>query len=77
MIDLHLHSHYSDGTWAPRNLVEHAVQIGMKHIALSDHDTVDGIDEALQAKRAGRPVNILFNLSGHGFLDISAYDRQE
>ena len=53
MIDLHLHSHYSDGTWAPRNLVEHAVQIGMKHIALSDHDTVDGIDEALQAA-AGR-----------------------
>ena len=43
----------------------------------SAHAIASVIDEALQAKRAGRPVNILFNLSGHGFLDISAYDRQE
>ena len=53
MIDLHLHTHHSDGTWAPRELVEHAVNIGMKHIALSDHDTVSGIAEALEAA-AGR-----------------------
>jgi predicted metal-dependent phosphoesterase TrpH len=53
MIDLHLHSHFSDGTWSPEELVEHAVKIGMKHIALSDHDTVDGIDEAIAAA-AGR-----------------------
>ncbi len=51
MFDLHLHSHHSDGTWSPQELVEHAVKIGMKHIALTDHDTVSGIDEALAAAR--------------------------
>ena len=51
MIDLHLHTHHSDGTWSPAELVEHAVKIGMKHIAISDHDTVCGIDEGLEAAR--------------------------
>jgi tryptophan synthase beta chain len=32
------------------------------------------IDEALQAKEAGEPRTILFNLCGHGFFDLSAYD---
>jgi 3',5'-nucleoside bisphosphate phosphatase len=53
MIDLHLHSHHSDGTWSPRDLVEYAVKIGMKHIALTDHDTVAGVGEA-QEVAAGR-----------------------
>jgi len=43
----------------------------------SAHAIAAVIDEALLAKKTGQPVNILFNLSGHGFLDISAYDRQE
>ncbi len=51
MIDLHLHTHHSDGTWSPAELVEHAVKIGMKHIAISDHDTVNGIEEGLEAAR--------------------------
>ncbi len=51
MIDLHLHTHHSDGTWSPAELVEHAVKIGMKHIAISDHDTVCGIEEGLEAAR--------------------------
>ncbi len=42
----------------------------------SAHAIAAVIDEALLAKKTGQPVNILFNLSGHGFLDISAYDRQ-
>ena len=32
------------------------------------------IDEALAAKEEGKPKNILFNLTGHGFLDLGAYD---
>ncbi len=43
----------------------------------SAHAIAAVIDEALLVKKTGRPVNILFNLSGHGFLDISAYDRHE
>jgi tryptophan synthase beta chain len=41
----------------------------------SAHAIAAAIDEALEAKRLGRDRVILFNLSGHGFLDINAYDR--
>jgi 3',5'-nucleoside bisphosphate phosphatase len=67
MIDLHLHTHHSDGTWSPRELVEHAVKIGMKNIAITDHDTIEGVDEAIDAA-AGRleiipavEINTVFN----------------
>jgi len=43
----------------------------------SAHAIAAVIDQALQAKKTGQPASILFNLSGHGFLDISAYDRQK
>ncbi len=40
----------------------------------SSHAIAAAIGEALEAKRTGRETVILFNLSGHGFLDISAYN---
>lgn len=46
-VDLHVHSNRSDGTMTPRELVDYAVQKGLKAIALTDHDTVDGIDEIM------------------------------
>ena len=49
LIDLHLHSNYSDGVRTPGELVAMAQQLGLKAVALADHDTVDGIDEALAA----------------------------
>jgi predicted metal-dependent phosphoesterase TrpH len=45
-IDLHLHSSASDGGFTPRVVVEHAHELGLRCIALTDHDTVEGIDEA-------------------------------
>jgi tryptophan synthase beta chain len=39
----------------------------------SAHAVAAAVDEALAAKKDGRPRTILFNLSGHGFLDIGAY----
>jgi predicted metal-dependent phosphoesterase TrpH len=48
-IDLHLHSHYSDGTMSPAALVEMAADARLTGIALTDHDTVEGIDEFLEA----------------------------
>ncbi len=48
-IDLHTHSNCSDGSMTPSELVAHAASRGLKAIALSDHDTVAGIDEALEA----------------------------
>ncbi|MCL4449275.1 MAG: PHP domain-containing protein [Actinobacteria bacterium] len=50
MIDLHTHSIISDGTDKPAQIVELAWQAGLKAIALTDHDTTEGIAEA--AKKA-------------------------
>lgn len=49
--DLHLHSIYSDGSFPPSELVEMAVQKGLDTIALSDHDTVEGISEMIAIAR--------------------------
>jgi 3',5'-nucleoside bisphosphate phosphatase len=49
LIDLHLHSNYSDGVRTPAELVAMASQLGLQAIALADHDSVDGVDEALAA----------------------------
>ena len=51
-IDLHLHTHYSDGTWSPSDLVEYAKKIRLSHIAITDHDTISGITEARDAAGA-------------------------
>ncbi len=47
MIDLHVHSNRSDGTYSPKELVDYAIQKGLTAFALTDHDTVDGLQEAL------------------------------
>lgn len=54
-IDLHTHSNASDGTLSPRELVFLAARSGVDCVALTDHDTVDGVAEALEA---GREVGI-------------------
>jgi 3',5'-nucleoside bisphosphate phosphatase len=46
MIDLHTHSTYSDGTFNPTQIIATAVDIGLTAIALTDHDTIDGLKEA-------------------------------
>ncbi|MBI5582456.1 MAG: PHP domain-containing protein, partial [Deltaproteobacteria bacterium] len=51
LIDLHTHSTASDGSFSPRELVEYAVKKGAAAIALTDHDTIEGLGEALQAAR--------------------------
>lgn len=50
-VDLHLHTHYSDGTWTPQGLVDRAVELGLSCIAITDHDTVDGIEASVTAAR--------------------------
>lgn len=49
MIDLHTHSLKSDGSFTPKDLITRAAELGLKAIALTDHDTVDGLDDALAA----------------------------
>jgi predicted metal-dependent phosphoesterase TrpH len=56
-IDLHSHSSVSDGTDTPAELVAHAAAAGLAVVALTDHDTFDGLDEARAAGvRAGLEV---------------------
>lgn len=50
-IDLHVHSCYSDGTMTPKELVDLAIDSNLVAMALTDHDTVDGVAEALDAAR--------------------------
>lgn len=51
-IDLHTHSTVSDGSLTPTELVDEAAAVGLTAIALTDHDTLDGISEARTAAAA-------------------------
>lgn len=46
-VDLHVHSNRSDGTFSPTQLVDYAMEKGLAAFALTDHDTVDGLEEAV------------------------------
>lgn len=48
MIDLHVHSTFSDGTYTPTELVDYAITKNISAFALTDHDTVAGVDEAVK-----------------------------
>ena len=48
-IDLHVHSNKSDGSFSPRELVSYALEKGLSAFALTDHDTIDGIAEVMEA----------------------------
>lgn len=68
-IDLHTHSLYSDGSHSPRELVALGVENRLQCLALTDHDTVEGVAELLRyGQEAGLPV-----ISG---VEISATLRQ-
>jgi predicted metal-dependent phosphoesterase TrpH len=56
-IDLHIHSRHSDGLHSPAELVRMAAEKGLRAIAIADHDSVDGIDSAMdEGKRLGVEV---------------------
>lgn len=57
MIDLHTHSHFSDGTLSPSELVEQAELLSMKAIAITDHDTTSGLTEGAAA---AEDKNVIF-----------------
>ena len=52
MIDLHTHTTASDGALRPTDLVRRAAAAGIKTLAITDHDTLDGLDEAHAAASA-------------------------
>lgn len=66
MVDLHVHSTFSDGCDSPSELVDAAISLGIKALALTDHDTIDGVGEFLASCRKS-------NLSGIAGVELSAY----
>jgi 3',5'-nucleoside bisphosphate phosphatase len=50
-VDLHTHSTASDGIYSPTELLHRAREVGLRVLALTDHDTTGGLDEAIQAGR--------------------------
>jgi predicted metal-dependent phosphoesterase TrpH len=67
-VDLHTHSTASDGTLPPERVIEEAERCGLAAIALTDHDTIDGVLPARDAAaRAGIRV-----IAG---VELSAYDQ--
>ncbi len=57
IFDLHLHTTASDGTMSPAELVRYAQAKGLKVIAITDHDTIEGLPEGLQeGKKVGLEV---------------------
>ncbi|CAG0973732.1 partial 5'-3' exoribonuclease, partial [Anaerolineae bacterium] len=58
-VDLHLHTNASDGQYSPTELVNLAREYSLEVIAITDHDTTDGIREAQEASQiSGMPLVI-------------------
>ena len=47
-VDMHIHTIYSDGVFSPKEVVEYAFKVNLSAISITDHDSVDGIDEAVE-----------------------------
>lgn len=69
--DLHVHSHFSDGLYSPTELVKFAEEVELGGIALTDHDTVEGNTEFMEALRHS-------DIQGIPGVEVSAeYQEQE
>ena len=69
--DLHAHTTASDGALSPSELIEEAAKRGLTHIAISDHDTLAGIPEALDAAQS-LPIEVVPGIE----LTCKADDRE-
>ena len=90
-IDLHSHTTRSDGTLSPTELILHAHSIGLEALAVTDHDTIAGVEEAMDAGMrlrieviSGAELSIEYDLpeSGHMhvvglFLDTSSRELRD
>jgi len=56
--DLHVHTNYSDGTFSPEKVVETALGLGLKVIAITDHDCVEGVTPSIEAA-SGKDLEVI------------------
>ncbi|MCB0723643.1 MAG: PHP domain-containing protein [Ignavibacteriae bacterium] len=55
--DLHMHTSFSDGKLSPKELINQALKVGLSIISITDHDNVNGLDEAIEyGERVGIKV---------------------
>lgn len=60
IVDLHVHSNFSDGTYSPEELIDYAFQKNLSAFALTDHDCVEGIPRATAyLKQKGYPLQVI------------------
>ena len=57
-VDLHSHSNFSDGTFKPTELVRLAEKLGLSALALTDHNTADGLNEFMEAGKNSSVITI-------------------
>ena len=58
-VDLHLHTTFSDGNLTPTELVDLCAEKGLKTISITDHDSTEGIEEAIEASDKYKDFNII------------------
>lgn len=58
LCDLHTHSVFSDGTFTPAELIDSAIESGLSAVALTDHNTVTGLDDFVAAAK-DKPIDIV------------------
>jgi len=58
-VDLHTHTTASDGTYTPRELVAEAASRGVRVLAITDHDSTEGLAEALEEAKRRLPLEIV------------------
>jgi predicted metal-dependent phosphoesterase TrpH len=76
MLELHCHTTCSDGTLTPTQLVDAAVKAGVCALAITDHDTVSGWDEAIaQAQRLAQATPQPYNLEIIPGVELSTVHR--
>ena len=56
--DLHTHSVFSDGSYTPEQLIDEAIERGLRSLALCDHNTVDGLPHFIRAAE-GKPIRVI------------------
>lgn len=69
-IDLHVHSNASDGSLTPSEVADEAIKMGMDTIALTDHDTVNGLSEIIEYTK-DKELNVIPGI------ELSCYYKEQ
>lgn len=68
--DLHVHTNYSDGTMTPEEVVDEAIRLGVSTIAITDHDTIDGVTIAYRYSK-DKNIHIIPGIEFSSYLSPS------